>query len=709
MANAVFPVFVSFLVLCCSASFAQNVVFQPSFVSTRGSTVTALLHGYTSNITLYLQTISPSNETGSFDPPACEPGTTQWILTSEQVAKTTVQVRLRLGRSLRLCGTNETNTDCCINPLCVLETLQVSACKGNVSQASLTIQVKIYAFLISSSTGFDNRTIIQNQVYRPLGECPCDISFNICDLHCCCDQDCSTEHLQLFKNQCLPGPFGGQLPEPEYQCSSQSALRSPDWFPFLCVNSPSENNPYLGLFYQGNTKAPNPGMSFGTTALSAPELLSGYNEGSPILTINDLYFTIPRAFNGRCVANAPVAFLENFNVRCLTPMQACPTEPPLHSTLDDLSSVLKNGIGGDAVVYVTDQVANDLSEFVTIREHFGPSVIECKNVTLALDYNFYWKGNGITGITLTRTIGTISLNGSATVTSRYSASFLSGEIKRELNSGNPGYQVGRPLIGGILNTSTDNESIVIKRAPIHLWKPVNNGLCTSAEVRSVLFGENSTSGCLLPVSQQNLTGCSLLRDTVYALQESLVKATLVARNGHPDSLLMADWLNISYITLNESGVEDSNSSCADVPAHLHIYVWSFVTGFINEIPQKGIKTVQISYGLSFWKVECGGGDSSMCVDPTETQLLPVTSSVTFIDIPYNTGPIKTRYQINFTEYDCNRNDVCWPELAFPFTRFYTGEPYSQALAKGLILVFCFIAASVLGTPWRQIRQIWNSL
>lgn len=39
---------------------------------------------------------------------------------------------------------------------------------------------------------------------------------------------------------------------------------------------------------------------------------------------------------------------------------------------------------------------------------------------------------------------------------------------------------------------------------------------------------------------------------------------------------------------------------------------------------------------------------------------------------------------------------------------FSGEPFSQSLAKGLILVFFFIIASVLGTPWRQIRQVWNS-
>lgn len=710
MANAIFliSVCILFVLLCSPASDAQNVGFQPSFLITRGPTVSALLYGYTSNITLIVRARAP-DATGNFNSSSCIPDTTQWTLTSKQVAKRIVQVQLRLNRSLRFCGTNETNSDCCTNPLCILETLLVSACEGNTSQASLTIQVKIYARLVSAITGFDNKTIIQNQVFRPLGECPCDLTLNICNLWCCCDEDCSTEDLQLFKNRCLPGPFGGQLPAPEYQCSVQSSQNSPDWFPFLCVTSPPENNPYLGLFYQGNTIARKSDMSFGDTVLPAPELLNGYIEGSPILTTNDEYFTIPRMLNGHCVTNAPVAFLENFDVRCVTVLQTCPTEPPLQTIPEDFTTVVKNGIGGDAVIDLTDQEATDLKDFITISDHFGPSVIECKNVTLALDYDFYWQGNGITGITLTRTIGTISLNGNVSLTSRYSARFVSGNITSEPKSGNPGYQVGRPVIGGTLNISMENDAVFIQRTTIHMWKPVNTGLCSNSDMRPVLFGENSTTGCLFPVSHQNLTACTLLRDTVRSLQEALVKATVVARNGRPDALSMADWLNISYVTLNSSGVEDSNSSCSDVPTHLHIFVWSLATGFVDAVPQKDIKAMQISYTLSSWKLECGGGDSSACMDPTEPQLFPITSSVTFIDIPFNTRPPKTRYQINFTEYDCNRNDVCWPELAFPFTRFYTGESYSEALAKGLILVFCFIVASVLGTPWRQLRQIWKSL
>lgn len=78
--------------------------------------------------------------------------------------------------------------------------------------------------------------------------------YSLTTTSCHLKQDCSTEELKLFGAHCLPGPFGGQVsPPPDYQCSAQSTRNSPDWFPFLCVTSPPENNPHLGLFYKGNT------------------------------------------------------------------------------------------------------------------------------------------------------------------------------------------------------------------------------------------------------------------------------------------------------------------------------------------------------------------------------------------------------------------------------------------------------------------------
>ncbi|KAM9858630.1 tectonic-2 [Aulostomus maculatus] len=695
-----------FLVFISLAGTQNIVVFQPSFLITTGPTVTGLLFGNTSDITLHVRTVSPSNTTGSIGPSSCKAEVTRWALTTQQVEKTTLRVQLRLNTSLRLCGVNETEADCCPQPLCVLETLQVSACVGDSPQASLLIQAKIYAFLSPTNTGSDNKTIIPNQVYQPLGSCPCDLTLRECDIRCCCDKDCSSEDLKLFEHHCLPGPFGGQVsPEPDYQCSVQKSENAPDWFPFLCVTSPLENNPYLGLFYQGEKIKPKPGPSFQRPMLSAPVPVNTYRQGSPILTWSDQYFTIPQIALGRCINNAPVAFLENFKVECETLLQSCPTGPPLQNLPADLSIQVKDGQGGDVTVNVTEEAVVDLSPF--IADTVAPSNVGqvCENVTLALDYKFYWKGNGITNITLTHSVGTVPLNDRRVLKTRYSAVFLNGDFMGEPNSGNPGYQVGKPVIAGIANTS-ENGTDIVQRASVYLWKPVGYGLCSTAERKPVLFGENSTSGCLLPLGLQNLTQCDLLRETISSLQDTLIRATYVARSGNPDSLIMADWLNISFVNAS-TPMEDMNSLCSEIPSHLHIYVWSLVTGMIEGQPQRNIHDFQVSYSLSSWALECEGGDTSPCVDPTKTQMFPITSSVTFIDIPVNTGSPKTRFQINFTEYECSRNDICWPELAFPITRYYTGEPYSQSLAKGLILVFFFIAASVLGTPWRQIWQAWK--
>ncbi|XP_047447852.1 tectonic-2 [Mugil cephalus] len=720
MANVIHTVFSAFILQVAYVSFSissaqtQNtVVFQPSFLTTTGPTVSAYLIGNISGVSLNLRTVSPSNTTGSSGPPSCIAESTQWTITSEPLGKTALRVQLKLNKELRLCGENDTNTDCCPGPLCYLGTLQVSACVDGAPQASLLVRARIHALLFPANAGSDNKTVIPNQVYQPLGPCPCDLTLRVCDVRCCCDKDCSNEDLKLFASHCLPGPFGGQVsPAPDYQCSVQSSENSPDWYPFLCVISPPENNPYLGLFYQGDTISPRPGPSFQSPILSAPVAVNVYIQGSPILTLKNQYFTIPQKGFGQCVNNAPVAFLKDFKVDCMTLLRSCPTASPLQTLPTHLSITLNNGLGGDVSVDLTDEVATDLSPFISKRDAVASTDerVVCENVTLALDYKFYWKGNGITGITLTRTVGTIAFNGSVTLTTKYSAVFLNGGVMVEPRSGNPGYQVGRPVIAGILDTLGNNTGSV-QRTSINIWKPVSDGLCSTAEKKPVLFGENSTSGCQLPISQQNLTQCDLLRETITTLQSALITATYVAKSGDPDLFSISDWVNISLIpvaTLNSStAVEDTTSTCYGIPSHQQIRVWSLNNGVVDGKPQKEIRALQVSYGLSTWRLDCGGGDVSPCVDPEETQLFPITSSVTFIDIPINTEPPKTRFQINFTEYDCNRNDVCWPELAFPITKYYTGEPYSQSLAKGIILVFFFIMASVLGTPWRQIRQAWS--
>ncbi|KAJ8263633.1 hypothetical protein COCON_G00160900 [Conger conger] len=626
--------------------------------------------------------------------------------TLETVEKSVSSVRvvLTLNRSLLLCG-NE--TDCCLEPLCVQEILQVSACRGGRPLATLRVQVEIYALVPPTGPVSDNKTIIPNQAYQPLGPCPCDWTAGACDARCCCDPDCSPDVLQLFETRCFPGVFGGNVAPPaDYQCSVQSSNNAPDWFPFLCVTSPPENSPSLGLFYQGETIAPKRSASFQAPVLAAPLPPSGYRQGEPLITTSDQYFTVPqRSLAGQCLDRAPVAFLQNLQTYCVTPLRSCPTGPPLFTSASELSVAIRAGPGGVVTVSVTEMRAGDLSPFVSDpvqlqREPPEPLSADlpqlCENVTVALDYTFYWSGNGLTNVTLVQTLADVSLDPSVSLTTWFSARFVNGDETAQPNSGNPGYQTGLPVIGGsVVAAANDSESV--QRETLSLWEPAGRGSCGSAGTRPVLFGENATAGCLLPVSLQDLGQCARLRETVQNALSALVNSTYVARNGNPDSSNLADWVNITYLPLNASGPPAAlPGTCVGVPSHLNIHIGSTLVELRGAPPQWQIRAVELSYAVTTWRVECGGGDPGPCLNSTASQAFPLSSSVTFSDIPAQTGPPKTRYLAPDTP------------TGLPLTRYYTGEPYSQSLAKGLILTFFFIAASLLGSPWKQIRQAWST-
>ncbi|XP_058230377.1 tectonic-2 isoform X2 [Hemibagrus wyckioides] len=674
-----------------------DVAFLPSVLVASGPRASAFLVGNLTNVSLTISSVSPSSDTGRLPPASCiRSNLSQWTVSEELMGKGSLLVSVTLNRGLQLCSSTN-DTDCCLQPLCVRETVMVCACLGDVPQATLIVQAQIYAQLLPAGPVSENKTVIPNQVFQPLGQCPCDLTAKVCDVRCCCDQDCAPELLWLFTGQCLPGLFGGMIsPVPDYICSSQSAANTPDWFPFLCVTSPMENNPFLGLFYDGTTLTPKPAPSFQAQQVATPVPPTTYRQGAPIFTTDNQYFTIPQvSMLGQCLEKAPVAFLQNFEAVCVRSLQSCPAAP------SELSVVVRDGQGGVVRVAIMDEVITDPSLFLSSPANQAGGQL-CVNVVLSLSYTFQWKGNRITAISVTRRIGNITSG--VTLTTRYSAVFVNGNISAQPNSGNPGYQVGRPVIGGVLDDATG----AVGRAPISLWQGVRDGLCSSADLRPIPYGINSTSGCLMLVSLLDLNNCIQLRETVRSTLATLVPATFVSRTGKPDFTL-SNWSRITTVVQNSNQTAaDPRGVCSGVPAHLHIHIRSVVMETINRVPQKMIQAVELNFKASTWRLECDATQGAICMNPELTQSFPVTSSVTFTEAPSSTQSPMSRFRINFTEFDCERNDVCWPELAFPLTPYYTGEPYSQALAKGLILVFFFIAVSVLGTPWRQIRQAWSN-
>ncbi|XP_010220467.1 PREDICTED: tectonic-2 [Tinamus guttatus] len=663
--------------------------FQPSFIHMSGPSVNALFLGNAAGVNFSL-VLSPINEeTGKLHHSNCSGSRRagDWnlnVMPGGDVSKVTIS----LTRNLQLCLHNA--TDCCTTPLCVVETLQVLACRGSVMLAHLLIQAEIYANSSVKGNVSENATIIPNQVFQPLGPCPCDLTAGACDVRCCCDQECTTDLKQLFTGSCFTGVFGGDVNPPFDQlCSAKSMEYTPDWFPFLCVQSSLDNTPFLGYFYHGSISTPRDASFKIPLQVSPGRLFTGYRQGDPVMTEENDYFTIPQqSMAGQCVGNAPVAFLQDFDVRCLTHLasyrEGLPHDVRVNSGTGDF--IQQNVIFG---------TITDIDKFITRSESPPTTEVACKNVTFAEHYKFIWKGKNIKEINVTVFLG--SLCDGEILTQRFTVKFVSLNNTNETESfGNPGYQVGKPLRAANLNASDAFGSL-------KLWWPALGGLCISSAYTPVLFGLDSLSGCMLEVGVNE--DCNLLRGNVTDKLNSLVQATHVGKRSNSSYGNLNDWVEIIRLDPYNSDTNVSAGNlkgiCSDIPANLNIRIIFATVGAVQGIPQQEILAVQISYSTVIWQFQCG-------LTCENVDFLPITASVQFIKVPAQPPIPLTRFQINYTEFDCDRNDVCWPQLFYPLTRFYTGEPYPQCLAKTLAVAFVVLLVAVTSSPWFQ--KVWeNSL
>ncbi|XP_053757910.1 tectonic-2 isoform X5 [Panthera pardus] len=644
-----------------------DLVFIPAFIRMTGPAVSASLVGGTEDVTVSLALLQ--DKEGLLPTPACGALTNEtgdWSLTvtpSVVRPESALDVTVRLKRGLQGCSANE--TDPFSEPPCIVQTLLVSASHNSSCLAHLLIRVEIYANSSLARNASENVTVIPNQVYQPLGPCPCNLTAGACDVRCCCDQECSSDLTGLFREACFTGVFGGDVnPLFDQLCSAQGAPEAPGWFPFLCVQSPLANSPFLGYFYHGSVCVLGPprapqvlNMSSSRPQASAEVYLHtdlrdfsdfGYKQGDPIMTVDKAYFTIPQvSLAGQCLQNAPVAFLQNFDVQCATRLEVSQERDGI------INAKIKNGVlGGIVTPRVIYEEATDPDKFITR-----------------------------TGI----------------MTQRFTVKFLSYNSGDEKEfSGNPGYQLGKPVRA--LNANRVNNVTTL-----HLWQSAGRGLCTSATFKPILFGENALSGCLLEVGTSE--NCTQLRENAVELLDSLIQATHVAMRGNSNYNDPSDgWVEIIRADApdTDTGADPSvsvNGVCTDIPARLHVRILSSDAGAVEGITQQEILGIETRLSLVNWQFQCG----LTCEDKAD--LFPVSASVQFIKIPAQLPRPPTRFQINFTEYDCNRNEVCWPQLLYPVTRYYQGEPYSQCVAKGLLLVSFFMLAVFLSSPWARTCQV----
>lgn len=669
-----------------------DLVFIPPVIRMSGPAVSASLVGGTEDVTVSLTLLQ--DEMGLFPVPDCRMlsnETGNWSLTVTP-SMNSLEVTVRLKRDLQSCSSNETASFS--ESPCIVQTLLVSASRNSSCLAHLLIQAEIYANSSLAHNASENVTVIPNQVYQPLGPCPCNLTAGACDVRCCCDQECSSDLTALFRESCFPGIFGGDVNPPFDQlCSVQKVHGGPDWFPFLCVQL--ANSPFLGYFYHGSV-SPGQHASFEVYLHTDLKDFSdfGYKQGDPVMTVDKAYFTVPQvSLAGQCMQNAPVAFLQNFDVQCVTNLEIFPEQDRI------INVKIKNGaMGGIVTPKVIYEDATDLDRVITNTETLLSSGPAARNVNVEEHYIFRWNNNTISEIDVKIIRAEINVHQKGIMTQRFSVKFLSSNSGTEMeSSGNPGYQLGKPIRA--LNTNRKNNVTTL-----YLWQSAGRGLCTSATLKPILFGENALSGCLLQVGMNE--NCTQLRENAVELLDSLIQATHVAMRGNSHyNNLNNDWLEIIRTDAPDTGadptVSSSNGVCPDVPAQLSIRILFSDAGAVEGITQQEILGVETRFSSVTWQYQCG----LTCED--EADLFPISASVQFIKIPAQLPRPLTRFQINFTEYDCNRNEVCWPQLLYPLTQYYQGEPYCQCVAKSLLLVSFITLAVFLSNPWTRICKAWH--
>ncbi|XP_054095063.1 tectonic-2 isoform X4 [Callithrix jacchus] len=638
-----------------------DLAFIPPFIRMSGPVVRASLVGDTEGVTVSLAVLQ--DEAGILPVPTCgvlSNETEDWSVTVTPGG--VLEVTVRWKRGLDWCFSNE--TDSFSESPCILQTLLVSASRHSTCLAHVLIQVEIYANSSLTHNASENVTIIPNQVYQPLGPCPCNLTAGACDICCCCDQECSSNLTELFRWSCFTGVFGGDVNPPFDQlCSAEATRAVPDWFPFLCVQSPLANTPFLGYFYHGAV-SPKQDSSFDVYVHTDPKDFAdfGYKQGDPIMTVKKAYFTIPQvSLAGQCMQDAPVAFLHNFDVKCVTNLEAYQERDGI------INAKIKNvALGGTVTPKVTYEEATDLDKFITRTEAPLNNGSSLRIVNVEEHYIFKWNNNTISEINVKIVRAEINAHQKGILTQRFLVKFLS------YNSGNEEELSGNPA---------------------------GRGLCTSANFKPILFGENALSGCLLEVGINE--NCTQLRVNALERLDSLIQATHVAMRGNSDYTDLSDgWLEIIRVDAPDPGADllagSVNGICLDIPAQLSIRILISDVGAVEGITQQEILGVETRFSSVNWQYECG------LTCEHKADLLPISASVQFIKIPAQLPRPLTRFQINYTEYDCNRNEVCWPQLLYPWTQYYQGEPYSQCVAKGLLLLSFLTLAVFLSNPWTRI-------
>ncbi|KAK3083920.1 hypothetical protein FSP39_005349 [Pinctada imbricata] len=224
------------------------------------------------------------------------------------------------------------------------EYVVTSCCTTNLPSNFNTATLTVVDLTVNKSINYADATDplnvnserqYQNPAYVDVSPCPCDHSGGLCDINCCCDNDCSGDQ-QLTFSTCIEGlPGGRSPPHPDWDCDS-THFNKPDYFPLMCVQF--EYNALLGFFYATTNvvrtsedfdkqKTGEEFYSYRSSSVTT-SVGGNYTEGASIQSVK-LFpenstspvrkgtVVLPqRILGGECLKTAPVRYLNDLTTSC---------------------------------------------------------------------------------------------------------------------------------------------------------------------------------------------------------------------------------------------------------------------------------------------------------------------------------------------------------------------------------------------------------
>ncbi|XP_066983553.1 tectonic-2-like [Macrobrachium rosenbergii] len=227
-------------------------------------------------------------------------------------------------------------------------------------------------------------------------------------------------------------------------------------------------------------------------------------------------------------------------------------------------------------------------------------------------------------------------------------------------SGNPGYDIGRPLLAGYVvynNTDAVNDTqdlfsfVDINDATgLLIWRPDATSICSLAFTEEVIFGVDMLSTCIYSLDK-NYT-CDDVKLEIFSMMSQLIQADMVSKMGSPNITSKESFLPIITDT-NDPGNEPDRCY---VPTALQYEI------IYRDIADPGSRSFTINQVIGISTrfhysevVIASGGDSSAIL---------LSSSVKYFESPKPSQ--LSRFWETMEDRWC-ADGICWRELMYPWT------------------------------------------